>query len=206
VPVNKTRARWIAAARIAGLVTVAVWLVACDQPTKPRSFEFFMEDGLARDGVLVRCNQNHQSGVSDEECANARRAAATIAAAGEDERNASREKESARKLSALRDRQVRQEQAEQDAAVAAKAAADAAYDSQWRDKSAHGGAAGSEPISDADDPVVERESLSQLPARPALKLAAVTPPTSEIKPPKPEIEQSAIIPRPFRTADSTTKK
>jgi len=162
-----------------------------------------MEDGLAREGVLARCNQDRQASHADEECANARRAAATLAAAGETERSASLEKESERKLNALRDRQVRQQQAEQDAEVAAKAAADAAYEAQWHEKNAAGA---SEPISDAGDRNVERESLSQLPARPELKLAAVAPPPSDLKPPKPEIEQAAIIPRPFRAIDSTTKK
>jgi hypothetical protein len=188
------------------LLTVAVWLVACDKPVKPRSFEFFMEDGLAREGVLARCNQDRRASVGDEECQNARRAAMTLAAAGENERSANFEKESERKLSALRDHQVRQQQAADDAAVAAKAAADAAYEAQWREKNGGAaGAAGSEPISDAEDRVVERQSLSQLPARPELKLAAVTPPPSDLKPPKPEIEQAAIIPRPFRATDSAPK-
>jgi len=196
----------IAATRVAGVLSVAAWLVACDTPAKPRSVEFFTEDGLAREGVLARCNQDRRASAGDVECDNARRAAMSLAAEGEGQRNASFEKESERKLNALRNRQVRQEQAEQDAAVAAKAAADAAYEAQWREKNAQGGAAGSEPISDAADPVVERESLSQLPARPNLKLAAVMPPPGDLKPQKPEIEQAAIIPRPFRPADSTSKK
>jgi hypothetical protein len=158
-----------------------------------------MEDGLAREGVLARCNQDREATHGDEECANARRAASTLAAAGESERSATLEKESARKLNALRDRQVRQAQADQDAAAAAKAAADEAYEAQWRDKNAAGGAG---PIADADD---QRESLSQLPARPELKLAAVAPPPSDLKPQKPEIEHAAIIPRPFRANDTTKK-
>jgi hypothetical protein len=205
VPFHKTRSRWLAATRVAGLLTAAVWLVACDKPVKLRSVEFFMEDGLAREGVLARCNQDRRATAGDEECENARRAAMTLAAAGENERSADLEKESARKLSALRDRQVRQQQAEQDAATAAKAAADAAYEAQWREKNSQSGAAGSEPISDAGERFVERESLSQLPTRPELKLAAVAPPPSDLKPQKPEIEQTAIIPRPFRATDSAPK-
>jgi len=169
-----------------------------------------MEDGLAREGVLARCKQDRQAMAGEEECANARRAAATLAADGDEERNATREKESERKLNALRDREMRQQQAERDAAAAAKAAADAAYEAQWRNKNApkdiNGAADGAGPISNADDRFVERESLSQLPTRPELKVAAVTPPQSEIKPQKPEIEQAAIIPRPFRAIDSTTKQ
>jgi len=162
-----------------------------------------MEDGLAREGVLARCNQDRQASSTDEECANARRAASTLAAAGESERSVNLEKESARKLNALRDRQVRQARADQDAEVAAKAAADAAYEAQWRKNAAGGAAEG--PISNADDRSVERESLSQLPARLELKLAAATPPPSDLKPQKPEIEQAAIIPRPFRANDTTKK-
>ena len=178
VPVHKTRTRRIAVGRVASLLTVAVGLVACDG-NRPRTYEFFMEDGLARDGVLARCNQDPHATAGDVECENARRAAATLAAAGEKERNASLAKQSERRLSAMRDREVREDQAVQDAAAAEKAEADAG------DR-------------------FERESLSQLPARRELKLAAVTPPQSDIQPQKPEIDHAAIIPRPFR-ADSAPK-
>jgi hypothetical protein len=153
-----------------------------------------MEDGLAREGVLARCNQDRKASVDDQECENARRAAAAVGATGERERSESYERESSRKLEQLRDRVARQQQAEQQAAAAAKAAEKEAYEAQWRDKNAAAGAEG--PISDnAGD---ERESLSQLPARPELKIAAVEPPKAEIQPQKPEIEHSAVIPRPFR--------
>jgi len=162
-----------------------------------------MDDGIAREGVLARCNQDRQASARDEECENARRASATLAA-GEDKRSAaSLEKESARKLSALRDRQVREQEAEQEAAAVAKAAADADYDANFRGKDSQGAAASA---SEADDRFAERESLSQLPTRPELKVAAVAPPRSEIKPEKPEIEHAAIAPRPFRTADSTPQR
>lgn len=158
-----------------------------------------MDDGIAREGVLARCNQDRQASARDEECENARRASATLAV-GEDKRSAaSLEKDSARKLSALRDRQVR----EQEAAAVAKAAADADYDANFRGKDSQGAAASD---SVADDRFAERESLSQLPTRPELKIAAVAPPRSEIKPEKPEIEHAAIAPRPFRTADSTPQR
>jgi hypothetical protein len=184
------------------LLTVAAWLVACDSG-KPRSYEFFMDDGIAREGVLARCNQDREASARDAECDNARRAAATLAA-GEDRRSAaSLEQESARKLSALRDRQVREQEAEQEAADAAKAAAAADYDAHWRDKNPQADAADSE--TETDDRFAERESLSQLPTRPELKVAAVAPPRSEIKLEKPEIEQAAIAPRPFRTADATDR-
>ena len=179
-------ARWTAVARGAGVLAVAIWLAACQQPAKPRSYEFFMEDGLAREGVLARCNQDRHTSVNDPECDNARRRAA---------RAQNYERESSRKLEELRDRAARKQQAEEQAAAAAKAAEKEAYESQWRDKGA-ASANGAGPISDngADD----RESLSQLPARPELKIAAVEPPKADVQPEKPEIEHAAVIPRPFR--------
>jgi hypothetical protein len=188
------RASWIAVARFAGVLAVAVWVAACQQPSKPRTYEFFMEDGLAREGVLARCNQDRNASVDDQECENARRAAAAVGATGEHERTQNYERESSRKLEQLRDRAARQQQAEEQAAAAAKAAEKDAYEAQWRDKNA----AGAGPISDANDGADERESLSQLPARPELKIAAIEPPKVDIQPQKPEIEHAAVIPRPFR--------
>jgi len=187
-------ARWIAVARVAGVLAVTVWVAACQQPSKPRTYEFFMEDGLAREGVLARCNQDRKASVADQECDNARRAAAAVGATGDHERSQNYERESSRKLEQMRDRAARQQQAEDQAAAAAKAAEKDAYESQWRDK----GTAGAGPISDASSGADERESLSQLPARPELKIAAVEPPKADVQPQKPEIEHAAVIPRPFR--------
>ena len=190
------RACWIAFARVAGALAVTIWFAACQQPAKPRSYEFFMEDGLAREGVLARCNQDRKASVDDQECENARRAAATIGASGERERSESYERESSRKLEELRDRAARRQQAEDQAAAAAKAAEKEAYEAQWRDKSSAPSANGAGPTS--DNSFDDRESLSQLPARPELKVAAIDPPKGEIQPQKPEIEHAAVIPRPFR--------
>jgi hypothetical protein len=197
---NPIRARSIAAARVAVALAVAVWVTACEQPKRPRPYEFFMEDGLAREGVLARCNQDRSASVDDQECANARRAAAALGANGERERAQNYERESERKLTAMRDRAAREQQAQEQAAAAAKAAEHDAYEAQWREKNAP--AAG--PTSDASGRDSERESLSQLPARPELKVAAIEPPHEDVKPQKPEIEQAAIIPRPFH--DSTLQR
>jgi len=196
------RARWIAVARIAGVLAVTAWVAACQQPAKPRSYEFFMEDGLAREGVLARCNQDRKASDDDQECDNARRAAATIGASGERERSQNYEKQSSRKLEELRDRAARRQQAEEQAAAAAKAAEKEAYEAQWHDKDSPQ-ASGAGPISDAGAGD-ERESLSQLPARPELKIAAIEPPKADVQPQKPEIEHAAVIPRPFR--DSTLQR
>ena len=155
-----------------------------------------MEDGLAREGVLARCNQDRQASMDDQECENARRAAAAIGGTGERERAMSNERESSRKLEELRDRAARRQQAEEQAAAAASAAEKEAYEAQWRGKGAAPSANEAGPIS--DNVVDERESLSQLPARPELKIAAIEPPKGDIQPQKPEIEHAAVIPRPFR--------
>lgn len=190
------RACSIAVARVVGVLTITAWFAACQQPAKPRSYEFFMEDGLAREGVLARCNQDRKASGDDQECENARRAAAAIGATGESERSQNYERESSRKLEELRDRAGRRQQADEQAAAAAKAAEKDAYDAQWRDKNAAPSASGEGPIS--DNGADQRESLSQLPARPELKLAAIEPPKADVQAEKPEIEHTAVIPRPFR--------
>ena len=45
-----------------------------------------MDDDIARDGTLARCNENRDETLNDIECANARRAAAAIALRAERER------------------------------------------------------------------------------------------------------------------------
>jgi hypothetical protein len=174
-----------AGARATGIVVVAVLGVACEQEAaRPRSFEYFKEDGLAREGALARCNQDRDAAEADVECTNARRAGAAVAAELEQARSGELAAESERKLAAMRNLSARAEQAQQQAELAAQAAADAAYEAQWR----------------------EVASLSQVPTRPALELAAVAPPVSEIARPEIQIEQNAIIPRPFRNDDETIRR
>jgi hypothetical protein len=84
---------------------LAVVLAACSPKPEPRTVFDFMDDGLARDGVLARCNQNREETLDDEECSNARRAAATIALEAERARAPELEQQSEAKLLALRDRQ-----------------------------------------------------------------------------------------------------
>jgi hypothetical protein len=217
----KTWTDFSAAARATGILVVAVLVGACGQEAaRPRSFEYFKEDGLAREGALARCNQDRAASDADIECANARRAGAAVAAELEQARSGELAAESARKLAAMRDLSARAEQAQQEAELAAQAAADAAYEAQWRDPKAttETGAAApgartpmfGAPLSPArssmrDDTAYNVESLSQVPTRPELELAAVAPPVSEIVQPELEIEQTAIIPRPFRN-DETIRR
>jgi hypothetical protein len=206
------------------LIVTVLAVAACEQGSaRPRSFEYFKEDGLAREGALAHCNLDRDATENDIECAHARRAASAVAAELEQARRGGFAAESERKLEALRARSARTEQAEQEAALAGQAAAKAAYDAQWRDPkaAAEAGAANGAPDAQApafgtplgsalpslrDDTAYNVESLSQVPTRPELELAAVAPPASEIVQPELEIEHTAIIPRPFRNADDTIRR
>jgi hypothetical protein len=113
----------------AGLLCIV--LSGCEEPP-PITFEEFMEDDIARDGTLARCNQSREATLNDIECANARRAASTVALRDERRRREELEIDSARKIEELRDRIARQEEAFREAQVAAEAAARAAYEQQWQ--------------------------------------------------------------------------
>jgi hypothetical protein len=174
----------------AGMVTVfAGFVTACSSPPpEPRGFFVFMEDALAREGVLARCNQDRDSTLRDVECSNARRAAAAIAIELERDRSIALAHESERKLLALRARSAR--------------AADA--------NAAAGG-----PVASFGAPVgpvlpsmsetslfdVYAEPTGQPLNRPEFEIAAIEPPMSEVPIAHPalELEEFATIPRPFRS-------
>ena len=91
----------------AGLTPLlAVVLAACAPKPEPRTVLDFMDDGLAREGVLTRCNENRDETLNDAECNNARRASATLALEAERARAPWLEQQSEAKLLALREREV----------------------------------------------------------------------------------------------------
>ena len=174
-----------------------------------------MDDGFARDGVLTRCNENRDETLTDEECANARRAAAALALEAERARAPQREQESEAKLLALREREGRQAAAEQDAAAAAEAAAEAAYEARWG--RAPGGSPAADAASSAAAPAFGAPIGSVMPSmtaapsfvyaegadplgRRTLEIAAAEPPSNELIIASPRIEMTdlAVVPRPFR--------
>lgn len=177
-----------------------------------------MDDGLAREGVLTRCNQNRAATLEDVECVNARRAAAVVALEQERSRSVDFERESERKLIALRERAERDAQAAARAASAAQAAARAAYEAQWRGGNAP--AVAGEPVSSTAPvfgaPVgVVLPSMSDStffqdlaettrpPSPPTLGVEPVEPPASRVDIASPELprEELTILPRPFRADD-----
>jgi hypothetical protein len=114
-----------------GLAVCVGALSACDKTVPPRNFADFMEDRIAREGTLARCNANQEATLNDIECANARRAAAAIALRRERDRREALERESAAKLDAIRDEFESRERAAQSAAAIAKAEQERAYEAMW---------------------------------------------------------------------------
>jgi hypothetical protein len=188
----------IAALRAAGATIALATLVACQQGHEPRTASDFMEDGLARDGVLARCNGDAAASRRDVECDNARRAAAAVAAGDTDvdrTRSADLARQSERKMLAMRERDSREQQAGAQAAADARAQTDAQYEAQWREQNSAGKTASANDV-DTD--------FEFVPARPSLKVAAVAPPASDLTIVPPELQSSdvaIITPRPFRAAD-----
>jgi hypothetical protein len=117
------------------LVVVAALLTACVEGRQPRSFTEFMDDSIAREGTLVRCNADRAATANDVECINARRAAATIAAQDEAERRSHLEAQSEARLLAARQRHAAQQAAERQAEIAAAVEEQLAYESQWTNAS-----------------------------------------------------------------------
>lgn len=202
------------------VIVLAVLVAACSPPQpEPRSFFVFMEDGIAREGVLARCNVDRDATAADVECTNARRAAAAIALEQERERRVALARESERKLVALRDRAANDALAQERAAAAARAAAESAYEQQWhvpQDPSVESATAAppSAPAFGAPlGPVLPSMSETTLFDVYANGGGTLRPPSLEpmpaeapanampIAPPDLELEEVAIIPRPFRTLD-----
>ena len=183
-----------------------------------------MEDGIAREGVLTRCNQNRDATLTDEECANARRAAAAVALEAERAREPELARESEAKLLALRQREARRAASEQDAAAAALAAAEAAYEARWRNSSGNHSAddpASSAPVAAFGVPVgavmpsMTESSLFDVYAdgsdplgRRSLEVSAAEPPANDLSIQSPDLElaELAIVPRPFRTDADTAQR
>jgi len=174
-----------------------------------------MDDGLARDGVLTRCNRDREATLNDVECANARRAAAAIALEAERDRAGKLEQESEATLLALRERDDRAAAAEQQRASVERAAAEAAYDAQWPDSrgSRPQAATAPEAVASFGAPVgpvlpsmrgstfdVYADGSDAL-ARPALEIEAAPPPNDLVlASPQIELTDLTAVPRPFRAA------
>jgi hypothetical protein len=157
-------------------------VAACSPTPQSRSVADFMEDGLARDGVLTRCNRGRDETLDAVECANARRAAATLAIEAERARAGGLERESERKLAAVRD-----QRGSPDSVVAGS----------------NGGVVFGTPVGRVMPSMAELEVYAGAAplGRHNVEMTAVEPPANELEIFRPEIELAdvAVIPRPFRT-------
>lgn len=203
------------------VVFLTAFTAACDRQA-PRTFNDFMEDPIARDGTIARCNQDRDAFVNDPECANARRAAAAVAVREERERNEALTAESERKLLELRLELERAEEAARLAAEEAAARARAEYEAQWRDdeseEAEQAAAAVPPPESNVSAPPVGAPAVAPVPPRSAATPGdllpgrdpgtpgglASSPPGDARAEPSAADSEGAIIPRPFRGAGGGT--
>lgn len=123
--------------KLAAIAFGCALLAACVEEPLPRTYTEFMEDTLAREGVLARCNVDREATANDLECINARRAAAAIAAQAEEGLRERREVQSEARRLAARQRADAQAQAQQVAARTAALEEQKAYESQWDENTAN---------------------------------------------------------------------
>jgi hypothetical protein len=116
---NNTGSVGVLSAALAGL---CLGLLSACEPPPPRSYSEYLEDDVAREATLERCNLDRVASFSDLECKNARRAAAALAAQAEASHRAELERESDRKRAAARERIAAQQEAARRAEEAAEAA------------------------------------------------------------------------------------
>jgi hypothetical protein len=207
--------------RTAGMMFVFAGLVAaCQAPQpEPRTYFDFMEDGIAREGVLARCNRDRDATLNDQECVNARRAAAAVALEGEQKRSAGFARESQRKLAALRDRTAREQRAERDAEEAVRKEAELAYERRWPNPggqqpalesgttAAESAPAFGAPLGPVLPSISENESpepseIGPPPSRPSFGVATAEPPSNSVEIVRPEVrlEDIVVAPQHLRAA------
>lgn len=100
-------------------------LTACAPEPLPRTTADFLDDPIALEATLARCNADRRRTLRDPECQNAREAAHKISVAEEEERLRKLEAESQRKLAELRRLQEAADEAQRRAEEARKEAEEA---------------------------------------------------------------------------------
>jgi hypothetical protein len=159
------------------VLAVSALLVACIEEPPPRSFTEFMDDSIAREGTLIRCNADRTATANDPECVNARRAASALAAQGETEKRDRLEAQSEARLLAVRQRYDAQQAADRQAEIAVEAEEQIAYESQW----AEGNVAGEQSEGLPAEPAMETGSVAPIPSlEPVTLPPSVRPPLTTI--------------------------
>ena len=150
---------------VPGTLALACLLLAgCTEP-ELRSFNFFMEDKIAREGTILRCDASPEESQSDIECANARRADATIALELERARIAELERESERRIQELSRRIDERERLAREAALEAVRAERERYEELWRERMQESGdstgtAGGASAANDASEPAASEPTAT----------------------------------------------
>lgn len=156
-----------------------------------------MDDRIAREGTLVRCNADREATAGDLECINARRAAAAIAARSEAAERERREAASEARLLAARQRYDAQQAAAREAELAAQAEEQRAYEAQWVEQPG-------EPVADDGETSTGAGSIDAKPILEPITLprSALPPLTTiglpdgakpiEYEPPKPALEEIVV--------------
>ncbi|MEO8465427.1 MAG: hypothetical protein ABI640_08790 [Gammaproteobacteria bacterium] len=171
---------------VGAVMVLAGLVVACQgSQSGGRTFYDFMEDGVARDGVLSRCDKAPNTTAADLECIAARRAASAVAIEQERARADGLGRQSERKLVALRDRSARQEQSDKPAPAPAVPAFGAPLGGVMPSMSD----AGSDPYD------------VQFPGRPTFEVGEIAPPSSEVEIVPPTLEPEYV--RPARLTATT---
>jgi hypothetical protein len=97
-----------------GLAAVLMAAAACSpRRIPPKSVDDLMEDRVALDGVLMKCNQDHSKMRADSDCVNARIAAQRLASRKEPAEEAKRAADFERARERLRAAQEKQRQAQE---------------------------------------------------------------------------------------------
>ena len=149
----------------AALLAVTGLLAACEGES-PRSYSEYLEDPIAREATLLRCNAGREASRGDAECINAKRAAAALAAHDDADKRRRFEAESQRKRAALRERIAARQAAEQRQQAELQRRANAAYEQSW--SYSDNGQVGEYPGADGLSPERHQDVYSgqQFPAQP----------------------------------------
>ncbi len=147
---------------IGGSVVIALLFSACSPEPPPRKVSEFLEDPIALEATLSRCNADRSRSRDDEECKNAREAGKRISTAEEEERQRLLEEESRRKLEAIRRRNEAMDQRRREAEEAARQLEELQYEQQFAPvEDAEPGAA---PLAPAGTEAVAAEPVESEPA------------------------------------------
>ncbi|MEO0996672.1 MAG: EexN family lipoprotein [Pseudomonadota bacterium] len=138
---------------IGGSAAIALVLGACSPEPPPRKVSEFLEDPIALEATLSRCNADRSRSRDDVECKNAREAGKRISTAEEEERQRLLEEESRRKLEAIRRRNEAMDQRRREAEEAARRLEELQYEQQFAPvEGAEPGAAAPGPAASEPEP------------------------------------------------------